>query len=154
MARRQSRIRLNPNSRVCQSLVSKNKNSRRANKQASNRGGYFVPVGVRRVQLFRAELVKLGFKNYEEYLASRLWETIRDSAFARWGRHCKACGFSATQIHHANYASDTLSGDSTDALWPVCRDCHTKAHDRAGGLEAANQWIRNAWRKRKQRAPR
>lgn len=150
MARRQHRIRLNPNSRVCKSLVASGKQSRRADR--GQRSSWYVPVGVRRVQLFRQELLRLGFKTYADYLASTLWADIRDDAFARWGRRCKACGFTATQIHHANYANATLSGDTTDALWPVCGDCHARAHDRTGGLEAANEWIRGQWRRRKERS--
>lgn len=151
MARRQSRIRLNPNSRVCKSLVASGKHSRRA-ERGSRGSTYYVPVGVRRVQLFRQELLSLGFKSYADYLDSTLWANIRRDVFTRWGRQCKACGFAATQIHHANYASATLCGDSTDALWPVCGDCHKRAHDRTGGLEAANEWIRGMWRRRKQRS--
>ena len=153
MARRQSRIRLNPNSRVCQSLVAKNKHSRRADR--GNRAStFYVPVGVRRVEVFKRDLLSIGFKAYADYLASTLWDNVRRDAFTRWGRQCKACGFSATQIHHARYSLDALRGDSTDALWPVCGNCHTLAHTRPGGIEAANEWIRRKWRDRKNRAAR
>lgn len=73
-----------------------------------------------------------GYGGYDEYIASRLWLMIR-SRVLNASRRCVRCGERATQVHHGNYAKETLLGKDLDSLYPVCRDCHKWAH-RADGF--------------------
>jgi hypothetical protein len=52
----------------------------------------------------------LGFASYEEYLASPLWAEISRRKLDSEGRRCFACGRPAAQVHHGNYAENTLRG--------------------------------------------
>ena len=153
MARRQSRIRCNPKSWECKELISRNKKSRRAKRSdvtpAQYRGYRQKPKDT---PTFRQYISEMGFADYAEYLASDLWQMIRKQAFVRWGRMCKCCGGTATQLHHADYKLGTLKGTTNDSLWPVCNECHRAAHANSRELTAANRWIKQQWRKRKDRA--
>lgn len=143
MARRQSRVRLNPNSTVCKQYarsgprktkVSTKPRSRYSGKQYGAGGGIAKPKDT-----FANVLSSLGFADYASYLASALWESIRIKAFARWGRQCRGCGGPACQIHHSNYALGTLDGTNLNGLWPICRQCHESIHHLAVSVGEANR---------------
>lgn len=51
-----------------------------------------------------------GLTEYDIYLASPLWAEIREHKLAAEERQCFACGKLATQVHHGNYAQETLTG--------------------------------------------
>ena len=65
----------------------------------------------------------MGFKSYDEYLASPLWKKIRAKAYARCGT-CRLCPAKADNIHHASYEYKVLRGVSPQKLIPLCRSCH------------------------------
>lgn len=67
----------------------------------------------------------LGFKNYQQYLKSRLWKRIRRTVFSLKGRSCVICGRRATEIHHARYHLCDLAGEVLTYLHPICHNCHT-----------------------------
>ena len=68
----------------------------------------------------------LGFRSYEEYLASALWRSIK-ARVLKTAAECLSCGARATALHHTAYDLDTLRGNSTSSLVPTCRRCHNKA---------------------------
>ena len=72
-------------------------------------------------------LLACGFESYREYLASHVWNTVRELAFGKHGRKCVKCGEHATEIHHTFYTPDVLLGVELDALKPVCDKCHRNA---------------------------
>jgi hypothetical protein len=71
----------------------------------------------------------LGFSGYTQYCRSRLWEIVRQRALDIHGAKCKKCGEPATQVHHAVYSREVLTGEDVRGLTPVCGGCH-----RAGSL--------------------
>lgn len=71
-----------------------------------------------------AVLKQLGFASYQDYLASPLWQEIRQRVFAQKGRDCYLCGRPACQVHHERYTAKALRGKRTRHLWPICPDCH------------------------------
>lgn len=72
-------------------------------------------------------LKKLGFKNYQSYLRSELWKSIRSRVLQNAKFRCIRCRKKATQVHHRAYDMATLRGDELSALTAVCDRCHKKA---------------------------
>ena len=67
----------------------------------------------------------LGFKNYGEYLGSKLWAKVRAKRWAMLKtKACFFCGEKADQLHHERYDNKTLTGHKMNALTPVCQECH------------------------------
>lgn len=105
-------------------------------------------------------LTQLGFKDYQEYLESFTWHNVRKKVFAAKGNKCSCCkSKKAWQIHHSDYSTETLSGESIEHLHPICRKCHREIeHDDNGNklsLEDANRKffraVANPLRKRPRR---
>lgn len=80
-------------------------------------------VGMRQYRERDALLKKLGFASYVLYLASTHWQAIR-FAVLNAKRECAGCTNPATQVHHEVYTIENLSGESTNGLIALCRDCH------------------------------
>ncbi len=96
----------------------------------------------------RNEILKtMGFENYEAYLRSELWQSIRRFVMNNSRAICKRCGSKAHSIHHMSYERDVLEGRDTTPLVPVCRSCHNYAEvDHKGRkvcLRQANFIIKN-----------
>jgi uncharacterized protein YlaI len=71
-----------------------------------------------------ARLRAIGFATYADYLASRLWKSIRRRVYAAKGKSCFLCGARATELHHNRYRSKDLSGRTIKNIYPVCHACH------------------------------
>lgn len=72
----------------------------------------------------RDRLLKtLGFTNYDEYLSSELWQSIRTRAYKRDNK-CRICDQPAQCIHHTSYSKQVLLGKTLVGLVPLCHDCH------------------------------
>lgn len=73
-------------------------------------------------------LTILGFRNYNEYLKSDLWKTIRKLILERDAYYCRIrrCNNRAEQVHHFTYSPKTLVGRNPAGLISVCRSCHKK----------------------------
>lgn len=71
----------------------------------------------------REVLLAMGFMNYQEYLASALWASIRRRVLAK-NAACVACGGPATQVHHGRYTRPVMEGRELRHLYSVCDDCH------------------------------
>lgn len=65
----------------------------------------------------------LGFNDYQEYLISDLWRTIKIRQFKRYP-YCRLCNSKANQVHHKKYDFTTLSGHSIRSLVSLCKKCH------------------------------
>jgi len=62
--------------------------------------------------------------NYEEYLASPVWQEIRARKL-RANCGCAICGLVlATQVHHRDYRPRVLEGKDDNALLALCEVCH------------------------------
>jgi hypothetical protein len=66
----------------------------------------------------------LGFASYRDYLASFLWQRVREKVFQAKGHNCLLCGRTATQVHHNRYHVNDLSGKTLRYVNPICRPCH------------------------------
>lgn len=74
----------------------------------------------------QASLRQLGFLNYEEYLASDLWRSIRSEVLVR-SPQCISCGAKSTQVHHSDYSLLTMRGELMDVLLSCCGRCHRRS---------------------------
>ena len=73
-----------------------------------------------------ALLNDFGFKNYDAYLRSSLWKSIRGEKLAK-DPECYGCGRNdRLQVHHGKYHISNLTGQSLDDLYTVCSRCHHK----------------------------
>lgn len=71
-------------------------------------------------------LLDLGYPSYKDYLASTLWNSIRNRVLEWDRRSCWVCGFRANHVHHRLYSQEVLLGRCIDYLVAVCRDCHNQ----------------------------
>jgi hypothetical protein len=80
-------------------------------------------------------LARLGYGDYESYLAGPLWQKIRRRVLKHDGSICARCGDRATQVHHLAYTEAVLKGEDDSQLVSVCKPCHEKVEfddDRRG----------------------
>lgn len=83
-------------------------------------------MGIRKEYGKRNQILKrVGFKNYQDYLASDLWAKIRARQL-RKHVSCFICRDPATQVHHGKYTLLNLLGHSERDLFSVCCDCHRR----------------------------
>lgn len=68
--------------------------------------------------------------DYELYIHSQLWQTIRERVLKRDGTKCRTCYRKATQVHHLSYHPRVMAGEDDSQLMSVCRPCHKEIHQR------------------------
>jgi len=68
-------------------------------------------------------LEKLGFDSYSDYVESDMWKDVCESIMGE-DTKCSVCGEVATILHHDDYSIETLRGDKTEGLFPLCKTCH------------------------------
>lgn len=74
-------------------------------------------------------IASMGYADYEAYLQSPLWKSIRGRVYAAKGKVCLRCKTErANQIHHTQYDTATMRGDTLNHLVPICGDCHQAEH--------------------------
>ena len=89
---------------------------------------------------------------YETYMRSELWKRIRHNVLTRDNAKCCCCNGKATNVHHRDYDSATMSGDALHRLVSICRKCHRDIHRDANGkrhgvrdteqkLESMAKWL-------------
>jgi len=65
----------------------------------------------------------LGYKSYDEYLASDYWKEKREWILNVKGKQCEKCGsIKKLNVHHINYAS--VGNENTHDVTVLCYDCH------------------------------
>jgi hypothetical protein len=64
--------------------------------------------------------------NYDDYLASDQWASIREEIKQAAGGKCRACPKPARDVHHRDYRPRVLAGRDHNALVALCRSCHRK----------------------------
>lgn len=100
---------------------------------------------------FRDQLGALGFRSYDEYLASEHWADLRRRFYASklFKGRCHACpSRTGLNVHHKTYKR--LGHEWLQDLVALCRDCHQAVHalERERGTKLANvtRWfIRQKW---------
>jgi hypothetical protein len=77
----------------------------------------------------------LGFKNYEAYIASPYWQSVRQRVLeaqrTRLQRNvCESCGKEGVEfdVHHKSY--DRLGNELIEDCQVICEQCHDKLHGR------------------------
>lgn len=66
--------------------------------------------------------------NYQEYLQSDHWQTMREIALNIHGRRCAACGYwNDLNVHHKHYRS-LWNEDPKEDLMVLCSHCHEQTH--------------------------
>lgn len=69
-------------------------------------------------------------KEYQKYLQSDHWKSLRLQALTRDGFKCTSCGsFNNLQGHHIRYRPDWYSGVVED-IQTLCDSCHLEAHQK------------------------
>ena len=85
--------------------------------------------------------------DYDKYIVSLEWRSVRNDALRRAGDECQMCRKTATEVHHNTYKN--LGNEPPEDLIALCGDCHDKFHQRgdyapaetAEDVEAANRQI-------------
>lgn len=94
------------------------------------------------------QLYGMGYKSYEEYLASPHWLAFK-AKYAGSGRPtaCAVCGCHPTELHHTTYLR--LGCERLDDVTPLCRTHHERVHwwlkengRRVEATEMAVRWLR------------
>jgi hypothetical protein len=79
------------------------------------------------VSKFHDRLIALGYKTYDDYLASDHWRTFRTSyAASIHPKTCAVCGSTAYQLHHHTYVR--LGCEKLIDVTPLCRPHHEDVH--------------------------
>lgn len=89
-------------------------------------------------------LEELGFTDYQEYLKSNLWKSIRAKVLPS---KCCCCRKKASQVHHSKYTFENLSGKSIEHLHPICLGCHQKIEFTKKGIKRSLHDAEKARRK-------
>jgi len=101
--------------------------------------------------LYRALILKrAGFKNYQDYLASDLWNKIRAKQL-REHPQCHGCGEIASQVHHGKYTLPNMLGHSNEHLFSVCAGCHFTAEFSQSGRKLTPQQATGKLRRNRRR---
>lgn len=78
-------------------------------------------------QLRNQLLKKIGFPDYQAYLQSEMWASIRSRVLSK-RRKCATCRDRATLVHHDRYTIYNMTGKNLAFLRPLCHDCHELVH--------------------------
>jgi hypothetical protein len=67
--------------------------------------------------------------NYEDYLQTEHWQTVRYDALERAEHHCMVCcdRYSNLEVHHNNY--NRVGCEMPSDVIVLCDSCHEKFHD-------------------------
>jgi 5-methylcytosine-specific restriction endonuclease McrA len=69
----------------------------------------------------------LGFKSYQEYLVSELWQDKRKWILKVFENKCQNCGSKEKlEIHHKNY--DSVGNENQHDVTVLCNKCHRGKH--------------------------
>ena len=77
----------------------------------------------------------MAIKNYQDYLQSKEWASLRDRAYERADGTCELCGGKPKAVHHIKYPKHNDT-DKLRNLLAVCGDCHDKLH----GVKRLYNW--------------
>lgn len=68
----------------------------------------------------------IGFKTYEDYLESELWQRIRDYLTRKYTYRCTFCRDPTTELFHSGYNVDHLLSRDINSTIPVCKQCRRR----------------------------
>ena len=74
-------------------------------------------------------------EDYQRYLLSKLWATIKRRVLKRDNKTCRSCGGPGSTVHHWSYDEDVIRGKNNDKLATVCDGCHHNIHFREDGTK-------------------
>lgn len=101
---------------------------------------------VTRLKRLRGQEVPTPKSDYQEYIKSPLWRTIRSRVLRRDGWNCQACPSKAKTVHHKSYDREVMEGKRDIDLVSLCFVCHDEiefttadGHKQKNGLRVANQ---------------
>lgn len=70
----------------------------------------------------------LGFKTYQDYLNSEMWQEKKKWILECFGKRCQKCGATkALNVHHINY--DSVGNENMHDVTVLCYDCHQEEHN-------------------------
>lgn len=102
------------------------------------RGSFVIPAEMEQLTIllqyitnlrtsFRENNNALWWQNYNEYLKTSKWNSIRLQVLKRDKFICQGClNAKAVQVHHQNY--NNLFDELLFQLISLCVDCHKKLH--------------------------
>lgn len=94
-------------------------------------------------------LQRLGYKRYDEYLASEHWQDVRKRfKESSEPQRCK-CGKARQALHHKTYKR--LGEERLTDLEAVCHDCHKKRHAKKPKKAPQSQHAKASRKKQKRR---
>ena len=83
--------------------------------------------------------------DYQRYINSTAWRSIRRRILDRDNGLCQMCGLTANQVHHRSYAKEVLDGNADEYLVSLCRECHEAIEfTRRSGVKRVKNGLRTA----------
>jgi len=78
-------------------------------------------------------------KQYQTHLQNPLWKSKRKEILERDNYTCVKCGATSTlEVHHLNYKGKPWEVPNA-WLITVCKECHTKLHEKKGKKKYAKK---------------
>lgn len=71
------------------------------------------------------------------------WQNLRFRRFALADFKCETCGAPATDLHHHHY--DTFGFEELDDVQALCRECHSRHHERSSNIAARQRKVGTAY---------
>ena len=95
-------------------------------------------------------LKKAGFKSYDEFLKSELWQSIKKKASSKTTfQYCWLCSRTDVDLHHLHYKRLTQKTNALKDIVPCCREHHKQIHDLAKAkktsVKAASTQVMKGW---------
>ena len=76
------------------------------------------------LRLNREGLAGIDRLDYQSYLRTVLWKSIRDWVLKSQDGNCALCDSRALEVHHHDYDEATLWGVNAEGLVALCERCH------------------------------
>lgn len=90
----------------------------------------------------------LGYTDYNHYLSSDLWKSIKRYVMQTLGNQCTFCENEAETLHHSKYDKNSILGLQFDHMYPVCHSCHESAeYDSEGNKYGPIAALKNMYSK-------
>jgi len=84
------------------------------------------------------EIQELRTMDYQQYLATSHWESVKRLAHSYYHYKCSECGSEkGLEVHHKTYEHRGNEEDYLDDLMLLCPVCHERSHGRSGATLTA-----------------
>jgi len=121
-------IRTNLNKKLCPECEAERKRKNEENRE------YEKIWSEKRYAARIAEINRLKYMPYKEYLKTEHWQEVRKAALKKAGYKCALCGSTEhLNVHHRTY--ENRGDEDIKDVIVLCQNCHAKFHDKLQEVE-------------------